>query len=104
VLGHDMLEIPRAKMSMTLSDDYFASIVDIALFQDQYHPGLPSNSFSCQFLANEPCDFDFIWFLTPDNSIFMHHNDFNIDKATNTMGMARKALAQNVTILMREKR
>jgi hypothetical protein len=42
--------------------------------------------------------------LTPNNSMFVHHNDFIIGEAANTMGMARQSLAQNIIIQMRERR
>jgi hypothetical protein len=49
-----------------------------------------SNFLSCEFHANGLCDFDFIWFVTPNKAIFMHHNDFNIGKATDSMGTTRQ--------------
>jgi hypothetical protein len=48
--------------------------------------------------------FNLIQIFDTNNSIFLHHPDFNIDKATNTMGMARQPLAQNITIQMGERR
>jgi hypothetical protein len=38
------------------------------------------------------------------NSIVIHHNDFNIGRATDTIGMELQPLAQNVTIQMNEGR
>jgi hypothetical protein len=49
-------------------------------------------------------DFDFLWLLTINSSIFMHHNDFNIGEAMNLMGMARQRLAQHITIQLPDRR
>jgi hypothetical protein len=47
-----------------------------------------------RFLARSSCDFDFIWFFNRNIWIFLQHDDFNINKGTNTVGMARKPLAR----------
>jgi hypothetical protein len=65
---------------------------------------MPSAFIFCQFLARWPWNVDFIWFLPTSNSIFVHHSDFSIGKATTPIGMARKPLDQDITIQMRERR